>query len=158
MPEFTVEHAAPCLMPRRSLVLRHNPSANPPPRSLQHQRSGMTLVESLVAAAILLIVMASVMPAFISNLRINSDSEVRADAVVAGRYVLERYRAMNTRDIPNSGSENDTVTVRERAYDVTSYFCERGEFCSDESRHIRLEVAYEGEVEYETETVYTRIR
>lgn len=125
---------------------------------LQHQRSGMTLVESLVSAAILLIVMASVMPAFISNLQINTDSEVRADAVVAGRYVLERYRAANTRDIPNTGSEESTVTIRERDYTVTSYFCERNEFCTDESRHIRLEVEYEGEVEYETETVYTRIR
>lgn len=151
MPKFAFDRTS-------YFVRSRTPSANPPPCSLKRQRSGMTLVESLVAAAILLIVMASVMPAFISNLRTNSDSEVRADAVVAGRYVLERYRAANTRDIPTSGSEDDTVTVRERDYAVTSYFCERGEFCTGESRHIRLEVAYEGEVEYETETVYTRIR
>jgi prepilin-type N-terminal cleavage/methylation domain-containing protein len=145
-----------------SLVLKLAPSPSQRPTrqhsTLQRQRSGMTLVESLVSAAILLIVMASVMPAFISNLQINTDSEVRADAVVASRFVLERYRAANTRDIPNTGSEESTVTIRERDYTVTSYFCERNEFCTDESRHIRLEVAHGGEIEYETETVYTRIR
>ena len=135
-------------------IMRQNTSST----LRKRQRSGMTLVESLVSAAILLIVMASVMPAFISNLQINSDSEISADAVVAGRYVLEGYRAANTRDIPSTGSQEDTVTVRERAYTVTSYFCERNEFCTGESRHIRLEVAFEEEVEYETETVYTRIR
>ena len=55
--------------------------------------TGLTIIEVLIAVAILGILLGGLIPSFVSNMRINTDSEVRSQAVQAAQTMLDALRA-----------------------------------------------------------------
>lgn len=120
----------------------------------RRQRAGLTLVESLVALAVLAIAMAGVIPIFASNARINSRMELRTGSVVAAQTVLDDLRRQWV-----GWPASSTVTVGSRDYSVAISVCAEGSsdcMTRTDSRHVRLEVSHSGTTYYEVETVFTR--
>jgi prepilin-type N-terminal cleavage/methylation domain-containing protein len=119
---------------------------------------GFTLVEAVIALAILGITIAAVLPAFIDFLDANSLSEERSNAVAAAQQVMEELRQVDPGSLPSSGSSAvQTVTTGNHEYEVTAHYCRTPSYCSTAGRHIVLEVNYGGKTVYTIETVYTRL-
>lgn len=57
------------------------------------QRQGLTIIEVLIALAIVAIVTAATVPILISTMRNSADNRVRAQAVAATEAWLDRFRA-----------------------------------------------------------------
>ncbi len=127
-----------------------------PDRTSRH--GGFTLVEALVAIAIIGILLAAVVPAFVSNLRINTDNEIRSGAVAASQTVLDRLRVRPKGDWPASGGSL-SVSSNGRNFDVlVSYepFCQGGT-CYTGAEMIELEVSYGSRSRYTVSTVFTAL-
>lgn len=124
------------------------------PRRVTRQR-GLTIVEGLVAIAILAIAMAAVIPAFTNNARINSQQEHRSGAVAAAQVVLDNLRVRSWASWPTS----QTVDAGSHTYDVAITVCSQGStdcFTTTDARHVRLEVSNGGTTYYTVATVFTR--
>jgi len=120
--------------------------------------SGFTLIEALVALAILGIAMVSVLPAFQTYVDANKLSEEHSNALAAGQTVMEALRQVRPSTLPSSGSSaTQTVHAGDHDYEVVAHYCRETAYCSSTSRHIVLEVSFAGETIYELETVYTRL-
>lgn len=119
---------------------------------------GMTLVEVLVALAILGVVMTAVLPAFMMQLRSNDLNQLRAGAVVAAQTTIEDLRFEDPAGMPATGSSGaQLVTVGDHRYEVVTSYCVRPEYCSDQGRHLQVEVFFEGRRLYHAETVYSQL-
>lgn len=137
-------------------------------RTQRDDRRGLTLVEVLIAVAILGILLGGLIPAFVSNMRINTDSEVRSQAVTAAQSVLDALRADGS--WPEYGLDPDgeaTIPpVRQvesggRTFDVQidyGPYCDASGTCLDGAQNVELEVRWRGRVYYTVETVYTDLR
>ncbi len=117
-------------------------------------REGFTLVEAIVALAILGIILGAVVPTFAQNLRLNTDSELRAWAVSVAQEELDALRASG--NWPASGSQR-TVNIGSATF--TSHltharYCQ-GTVCYDGARHLTLEVRHADRTMYTVETVFT---
>lgn len=117
---------------------------------------GFSLVEALVAIAILAVLLAGVVPAFVSNLRVNTDNELRTGAVAASQTVLDELRVR-----PSAFASGSTVSVASHgtAFDVLvtkEQFCQGGT-CFDGAERIELEVSHGGRVRYRVSTVFTAL-
>lgn len=120
---------------------------------------GFTLLESLVALAILGIALAGVMPVFQGFFDVNNATERRSNSVAAAQEVMEALRQVDPAALPTSGSSPvQTVTVGDHDYEILVRYCTRNEYCNSRSRQIELEVSYAGKTVYDVETVYTRLR
>lgn len=120
---------------------------------------GVSLVEALVAIAILGIALAAAVPGFLLQAETNTRSEVRTGAVAAAQVVLEQYRLADPSTLPSSGTQAaDPVRLGPRTYEISAEFCSVAELCDSESRHIVVEVRHESEIIYTVETVFTRLR
>jgi len=120
---------------------------------------GFSLTEALIALALLAMVAAAILPAFTTHLRANARNEVRSSAVSAAQQRLESLRLQDPASMPDSGSSApQRVHVDGRDFDVVTHYCERNEYCDDSrSRHLRVEVRFEGRTIYDVETVYTQL-
>jgi type II secretion system protein I len=120
---------------------------------------GFSLIEALMAVAILAMVAVGVLPAIISHMDANSRNELRSGAISAAEERLEALRLQDPVALPDSGSSApQLVTVDGREYEVITHYCERSELCSgDSSRHLRVEVRFDGRTVYDVETVYTQL-
>ncbi|MBS3933627.1 MAG: prepilin-type N-terminal cleavage/methylation domain-containing protein [Truepera sp.] len=117
---------------------------------------GFTLIEAVIAVAILAIILASVIPAFVNYLNINTASEVRTGAVAVAQRLLDDLRAVSA--WPPSGTVT-TVATGQRAYSAIlthSQFCYGGR-CFSGARRVRVEVSYAGRTYYQVETVFTQL-
>lgn len=117
---------------------------------------GVTLIEAVVAVAILTIVLAGVIPAFVNYLSVNTSSEVRTGAVAVAQQLLDDLRAVGS--WPPSGTVVSVTTGR-RTYSATlthSQFCDGGR-CFDGARRVRVEVSHAGRTYYQVETVFTQL-
>ncbi|TVR64102.1 MAG: type II secretion system protein [Gemmatimonadales bacterium] len=117
-------------------------------------RRGFSLIEAIVALAILAVVLGAVVPTFARNVRLNTDSELRGWAVAVAQEELDALRASGS--WPASGSQQ-TVTAGEATF--TSHlayerYCQ-GSVCYDGARHVSLEVRHGGQTLYTVETVFT---
>jgi len=120
---------------------------------------GFTLIESLLAIAILGIALAGIMPAFLTFLDANTLSEERSDAVAAAQFVMERMRQQNPGTMPTTGaSALELIAVGEREFEVQGFYCTDNAYCNTDSRHVVLEVNYGGQSVYSLETVFTKLR
>jgi prepilin-type N-terminal cleavage/methylation domain-containing protein len=121
---------------------------------------GATLVESLVALAILGIATAGILPAFTQQLHANHRSEIRSAAIIAAQQSMEALRMLDPEtEIASGGSSAPRlVTVGGLEFEVVTHYCERDEFCDTNSRHIRIEVWFQDQVAYDVETVYTQLK
>jgi prepilin-type N-terminal cleavage/methylation domain-containing protein len=127
-----------------------------PDRSSRH--GGFSLVEALVAIAIIGILLAAVVPAFVSNLRINTDNEIRTGAVAASQTVLDRLRVRPKGEWPESGGSL-SVSSHGRSFDVlVTYepFCQ-GVTCYSGAEMIEVEVSYGSRSRYTVSSVFTTL-
>jgi prepilin-type N-terminal cleavage/methylation domain-containing protein len=123
------------------------------------RRAGFTLVEVLIAMAILSIAVTGIAPIFMTHLQINTTSGVRSGAVAAAQQKLDALRLVDPATMPLTGSSApEDVTVGGRTYQVTTTYCAMGSFCNAESRYIQVEVSYREKTRYTVDTVFTQLR
>lgn len=116
--------------------------------------AGLSLIEALVAMAVLTILIIAVLPSFTNNARVNNSSELRTGAVAAAQQTLDQLRGQW-----GSWPASMTIDSGIRTYDVTITVCAAGSpdcFTTTDANHVRLEVDYQGETYYEIETVFAR--
>ncbi len=120
---------------------------------------GFTLLEVLVSICIMGVVLASMVPAFHSHIKVNNRMEIRSGAMAAAQQILDDMRSQDPAGFPSSGSDPiEYVTAGERTFDVTVSYCTNVSYCpSDTTKHIRVEVDYLGEMVYAVETVFTQL-
>lgn len=120
--------------------------------------AGFTLLECLVAMALLGIALAGLLPSFQSFMDANSFSEERSNAVAAAQSVMEALRQVDPSTLPNSGTSAVlAVAVGNHEYEVVTTYCGDVSFCSSAARHILLEVSFAGKTIYTVESVFTRL-
>lgn len=118
------------------------------------QAAGLTLIEAVIAIAILAILMAGLVPGFVSFSQTNTRMELRSGAVAVAQQVMDGLRVTG---VP-VGVTTRTVDSGVRTYNVNIFVCSEGSancFTSNDARHIRLEVSFDGVTHYQVETVYT---
>ena len=120
---------------------------------------GFTLLEALVAMAILGIALAGLVPSFQSFMDANSLSEQRSNAVAAAQEVMEGLRQLDPSGLPSTGNSSvQAVTVGNHEYEVVATYCVETSYCSSAARHIVLEVSFAGKTVYTVESVFTRLQ
>lgn len=123
-----------------------------------YRQAGLSFIEVMVALAILGVVLAGVIPSFLSYVELNARSEQRSEAVRLVEERLESLRLVNPQTLPSSGSQDSIETRNGRAYTVRTTYCAEASLCSINSRHIRVEVFLNGRKVYAAETVFTGLR
>jgi general secretion pathway protein I len=117
---------------------------------------GVSIIEAVVALAILSVALAAVTPAFISFSQVNTKTELKSGAVAAAQQVLDGLRQQAFTDWPSALN----VDAGSRRYDVGLVVCSAGTagcLSSNNARHVRLEVRYGGKSYYTVETVLTKL-
>ncbi len=124
------------------------------------REKGFSMLEVLISMIIFGIVLAGAAPAFIAYLKLNTLSELRSGAAVAGQLKLDELRFEDPTSLPNSGSVGpETITVGDRTYDVTTSYCDEASYCiTNNNRHITIDVEYNGTNQYSIQTVFTKLR
>ena len=120
--------------------------------------AGLSLIEAIIAMAIVGILLAGVVPAFVTNLRVNTDSEIRTGAVAAAQTVLDQFRVLPKSRWQESGT-TVAVVSHGRSFDVLVQY---GAFCQDgtcyaNSNLIQLEVSHGSRSRYAVSTVFTEL-
>ncbi len=121
------------------------------------RRRGLTLLEVLVALAILAVGLAGVLPAFVGFLRVNSRSEVITAASNVAQTFFERYRLQDPEAMPTSGTQSTQVDYQGRTFEVATSYCVQASYCGTGSRDIQVTVSYRGSPAFTAETVYTKV-
>ena len=119
-------------------------------------KKGMTVIEAVVAMSILSIVMAAVLPAFMTFAQTNARSELRSGAVVAAQQVMDTMRRQQDPSFVGTHRVDSGL----RTYDVVTTICAVDSancMSTQNARHIRLEVRYAGKTYYSVETVFTQL-
>lgn len=120
---------------------------------------GFTLTEAVLAIAIVGIVLAAMLPAFLTYSDTNTLSEERSGAVAAAQQTMESWRQLDPTTLVTTGAAPvGIVEVGNREYEVISRFCTEPTYCDSDTRHILVEVRYGGRVVYTVESVFTRLR
>lgn len=118
---------------------------------------GFSLIEALVALAVLSILLGSLIPTFYYYSHTNTQSEVRMEAISVAQQLLDEYRQVSPSSMPSSGSTTSSVPMNSRTFSVQTIYCSNATYCGPNTRHITIEVDYNGQRIYRTETVYTQI-
>ena len=120
---------------------------------------GFSLLESLVAMALLSVLLAGVVPVFFVMLKTNTRNEERSGAVAVAQQSMEQLRQQDPAEMPGSGSTYpQVVSVDNRDYEVVNWYCLLPTYCGDDSRHVLIEVNYGGKTIFSAESVYTQLR
>ncbi len=123
---------------------------------------GFSLVESLVAVALLSLVAVGLLPAIMTHVTTDTRNEIRTDAVSAAEQRMEALRLLDPATLPLAGPpDSETYDAGGRSYEIRTQYCLRAEFCppaSPLSRHVTVEVYLRGERIYDVESVYTQLR
>lgn len=119
-------------------------------------RDGFTLVEALVALGLMGVILSALLPTFANNLRINTESELRTDAVQVAQVELDRLRALST--WPATGSTTTVVTeLATYETELTHALYCAGGTCFQGAREVTVEVRHRGRVLYRVTTVFTSL-
>ncbi len=120
---------------------------------------GFSLVETLVAVALLAFLSTGILTAFSSQAASSGRNERRLAATAAAEQVLEFYRMDDPELMPTSGSVGPVVVAANtQEFEVFTLFCTRPTFCTDTARQLVVEV-YSGPTKvYDVETVFTQVR
>ena len=116
---------------------------------------GFTLLESLIALALLLVALTPPSQTFMDA---NPLSEQRSNALAAAQEVMETLRHVDPASLPTSGSSGvSAVQVGAHEFEVETHYCLESSFCGSASRHLLVEVGFAGKEVYAIETVFTRL-
>ena len=119
---------------------------------------GFTLIETIIAIAILGLTLSFIIPAIVSNLRINNRSETRSYAIIASQRILEVLRAVNPQNLPVTGTGTAiNVILGGKTYVATPTYCSISTYCTTTSRYVQVKVTLDTELLYTVETVFSRI-
>ncbi len=120
---------------------------------------GTTLVETIIAVAILGLAVAGIMGAFMTLVAANGNSEDRSMAIPASQQVLEALRLQDPElDMPNSGSDPpQTITVGSQQFQAIVSYCTNNAYCTSTSRHVTVDLYVDGAKVYDVETVFTKL-
>ena len=118
--------------------------------------SGFSLIEALVAVSILGIALAAVAPVFISFAQVNRENQYKTQALAVAQQTVDGLRQQKFTEWPASG-DTQTVTQSGTSYQRKVLWCVPpvSTYCSDGSRHLKVEVSKNDKVYYQVETVYT---
>ena len=120
---------------------------------------GFSLVEVLLAVALVGTVILGVLPAFIVCKDTNTRNELRSGAAAAAQSVMEGHRRVDPSTLPTTGSSAmQVVTVGERDFEVVTHYCVENVLCDLQSRHLVVEVGFGTETILTIESVYTKLR
>jgi prepilin-type N-terminal cleavage/methylation domain-containing protein len=120
---------------------------------------GFTLVEALLSMAILGILAAAMVPAFLTQVQSNTRSEMRTSAILAAQQIMEDLRLEDPGTLPASGaSAPQQVVAGSQTFEVVTRYCVFEAYCDAATRHLVVEVFQDGRRVYDAETVYTRLR
>jgi type II secretory pathway pseudopilin PulG len=121
-------------------------------------RQGLSIVEALIAIAIVGIALAALAPVFTSFSTTNRESERRGAAVAVSQQILDAMRQQRFSQWPING-EVRTIQTSLGEFEVEYQYC-TGEppdcFSSPNTRQVRLIIRHNERIVYEVETVYTR--
>jgi len=127
--------------------------------SNQDSQSGFTMLEILISMVLFGIVSTAMAQAYIGQMRANSRSETRSQALQAATRVLDYTRTLDPASLPSSGSSSpQTVQVNDKSFIVTLYYCRLAALCSATSRNVAAEVYYRNNKVYEVSTVFAQLR
>lgn len=123
----------------------------------------MTIIEVLIALALLGLTLSILTTSMISNANLNDTIDKRGQAIRLAEKLLERYRydedsygSLALKGITESKEEHNGYT-----FPVKTTFCPndmpKQMVCDDSSVYIRLEVMDSNKVLYKTETYYTEL-
>jgi len=120
---------------------------------------GFTLVESLIALALLSVTLVALIPTFQNFMDANTVSEERSNALAAAQEKIETLRHIDPASLPSSGSSGvEAIQVGEHEFEVETHYCRQSAYCGSASRHILVEVSFAGKQVYAIETVFTRLQ
>ena len=141
-------------------------------QTLSNVQQGFSLLETIVSLLILLAALSGIIPLYlISRLQV-IEGEIETGAIAVSEQVLENLRKeFNDVDdidlIPSNGqpqtvlpaSDQSIATISHmgKEYKPTITYCETPKYCDTYSRHIKIQVNFNGENVYETETIYTKL-
>jgi len=122
---------------------------------------GLSLVETLVALALVGGLAMAVMPAFITNKEANTRNEQRTDAIGLALERLEQLRFVTPSSLPTSGTDSYFTPIAGRDYEIRTRYCQDVTFCPPTrvgARHLTVEVWLDNREVYDVATVYTELR
>ena len=123
------------------------------------RQKGFTLIEVLVALSLFALVSAGMVPSFVLFLKYNRSAQIKTEAALAAQEILDEMRVEDPSDMPDSGSDPaQTVASGDHDFEVTVSYCENPAYCATDTKHLSIDVAYQGTTIYEVETVYTDLR
>ncbi len=121
--------------------------------------AGSSLIEALIAILLVGIAAMGLTSGFSVMLDTNTRCEERTAAVAAAEQELEGLRMANVETLPETGkSAAKRVRMDERDYDVVIWYCKTKAYCTDNSRHLEIEVTHDGRTVYTVETVFTQLQ
>ncbi len=126
----------------------------------EEKQSGFTLIEVMISLLIFTVVLAGMAPAFVAQLKHNTNSAIRTEAIAAAQIVIDQLRVEDPATLPASGDGSEVnLTVGNHDFAVTPSFCETATFCTTvNNRHITVRVRYNNEQVFSTQTVFTQLR
>ena len=120
---------------------------------------GLSLLEALIAVALLGVILASLTPVFLTFLDANTRAEERTGAMAIAQQRLEELRRQEPAGLPDSGSSPlEVVIAGDREFEVVTHYCGKPVYCTPDSRHLLVEVSYGGFEIYAVESVFTTLR
>ncbi|MBB6098243.1 type IV pilus modification protein PilV [Deinobacterium chartae] len=121
---------------------------------IKRRSQGFTLIEVLIALTVFGIAMMAIIPMFVSNMQMNSDSELRTQ----GAHLAQDYiEALRLKDPGALAAETKTVNVGSRTFRIESEYCTKSSLCGSGSKHILVKVRHNNEIVFQTETVFTQL-
>lgn len=127
-------------------------------------KRGLSIIEAIVALAVIGIILAILIPSFIGSLRITNRTELRGVAIGLAQQRLEELRSQLPTPLPTSEVSGSTsVTVQGRTFAIQTTFCPTDvplttpptPACTAQRVLVRVQVSYLGSVLYAADTVYT---
>ncbi len=111
--------------------------------------SGLTLVETLVSMLIFLAVIGGLLPVYMTYRLQTLQTPVRNGAVAVSQQIMDEVRRVRDVELlPGSGQQTQTPQGRSltnlsaygKTYRAQLHYCDRPNFCDENSRQIRVSV------------------
>lgn len=121
---------------------------------------GFTLLETIVALTLFLIVMASISQSTANQATMTRFSQLKAASAMAAQHFLDEIRAVDPATLPESGvGDGEVFEIDGVEYTVIPTYCEQPDWCEGTgARHIKATVYHNSEAAFETETIFTQLR